>query len=144
MIYYSFESTHKYKSSRSYNTNPIDIWYGEVLNKVSSLAVNVLHYLRCLNLFQLFIENIFFFFSQLLLSYCMTINNWNISEMFVANARNVVNIPCNSRIDCSDPWDCDCKLNLCFCHPHGLEKKFLHNAFPEHLREEKTTSLLKT
>ncbi|KAE8651915.1 hypothetical protein Csa_006059 [Cucumis sativus] len=67
-----------------------------------------------------------------------------ISEMFVANARNVVNIPCNSRIDCSDPWDCDCKLNLCFCHPHGLEKKFLHNAFPEHLREEKTTSLLKT
>ena len=29
-----------------------------------------------------------------------------------------------------------------FCHPHGLEKKFLHNAFPKHLREEKTTSSL--
>uniref|UniRef100_A0A9I9E342 Nodule Cysteine-Rich (NCR) secreted peptide n=1 Tax=Cucumis melo TaxID=3656 RepID=A0A9I9E342_CUCME len=66
-----------------------------------------------------------------------------ISETFVADARNVVNIPCNSRIDCSDPWDCDCKLNLCFCHPHGLEKEFLHKASLEYLGEEKTTPLLK-
>ncbi|KGN61957.1 hypothetical protein Csa_006779 [Cucumis sativus] len=58
-------------------------------------------------------------------------------KLFVSDARNVVNIPCQSRIDCSDPWDCDCKLNLCFCHPHGLEKKFLHKAFPESLREDR-------
>uniref|UniRef100_A0A9I9EJD6 Nodule Cysteine-Rich (NCR) secreted peptide n=1 Tax=Cucumis melo TaxID=3656 RepID=A0A9I9EJD6_CUCME len=66
-----------------------------------------------------------------------------ISETFVADARNVVNIPCNSRIDCSDPWDCDCKLNLCFCHPHGLEKKLIHKDFSEYLGEEKRTPLLK-
>uniref|UniRef100_A0A9I9E6S6 Nodule Cysteine-Rich (NCR) secreted peptide n=1 Tax=Cucumis melo TaxID=3656 RepID=A0A9I9E6S6_CUCME len=66
-----------------------------------------------------------------------------ISETFVTDARNVVNIPCNSRIDCSDPWDCDCKLNLCFCHPHGLERKFFHKASPEYLGEEKTIPLLK-
>uniref|UniRef100_A0A9I9E341 Uncharacterized protein n=1 Tax=Cucumis melo TaxID=3656 RepID=A0A9I9E341_CUCME len=67
-----------------------------------------------------------------------------ISEtVFVLDARNVVNIPCKNRIDCSDSWDRDCKLNLCFCHPHGLEKKFLHEASPEYLEEEKTTPLLK-
>uniref|UniRef100_A0A9I9EJI7 Nodule Cysteine-Rich (NCR) secreted peptide n=1 Tax=Cucumis melo TaxID=3656 RepID=A0A9I9EJI7_CUCME len=65
-----------------------------------------------------------------------------ISEtLFVSDARNVVNIPCKSRIDCSDPWDCDCKLNLCFCQPNGSEKKFLHKAFSEYLRDEKTTLL---
>ena len=143
-IIHSIEHKQKYKSSKSYYTNPLDIWYGEVLNKVSSLVLNVLHYLGYINLFQLFIKISFFFLFAIIVILSMTINNWNISETFVTNARNVVNIPCNSRIDCSDPWDCDCKLNLCFCHPHGLEKKFLHNAFPEHLREEKTTSLLKT
>ena len=88
-IIHSKAHKQKYKSSKSYNTNPLDIWYGEVLNKVSSLVLNVLHYLGYTNLFQLFIKNIFFFFfSQLLLSYVwqLTIEifqkrSWQMPEM---------------------------------------------------------------
>uniref|UniRef100_A0A9I9EKL4 Uncharacterized protein n=1 Tax=Cucumis melo TaxID=3656 RepID=A0A9I9EKL4_CUCME len=83
----------------------------------------------------------FFVISVILLYDNLTITLIASETLFVSDARNVVNIPCKSRIDCSDPWDCDCKLNLCFCHPHGLEKKFLPTAFSEHLREDNTMLL---
>ncbi|EOY32073.1 hypothetical protein QQP08_024766 [Theobroma cacao] len=31
-------------------------------------------------------------------------------------ARNI-NTPCNTVKDCADPIKCECRMNLCFCHP---------------------------
>ncbi|OMO57769.1 ATP-binding/protein serine/threonine kinase [Corchorus olitorius] len=34
-------------------------------------------------------------------------------------ARNI-NIPCNTIKDCPDPVKCECRINLCFCHPAAM------------------------
>ena len=52
MVYYSFTNTqNKYKSFKSYNTHQLEIEYGEGLDKVRSLVLNVFRYLRYINQF---------------------------------------------------------------------------------------------
>jgi len=42
-------------------------------------------------------------------------------------ARNV-NFPCKNVADCGDPAKCECKMNLCFCHPAEQEKEMFTTA----------------
>uniref|UniRef100_A0A9I9EFP0 Uncharacterized protein n=1 Tax=Cucumis melo TaxID=3656 RepID=A0A9I9EFP0_CUCME len=70
---------------------------------------------------------------------CMLLMFFIVSEtLFVSEARHVVNVPCNTEKDCSNPGRCICNFHLCFCKAESTET-ILDKILPKSLGEQKTT-----